>query len=252
MRFRLLRRRLTISAPRVAIRSALPWPFRWLALAGVMGFCAAVALWAFEFGKSIAGIDTVSRDEVVQMRAEISRLREEGQERQTVALTAESLLATERAAKESLMAQVRQLEADNRTLREDLGFFEKLIPAAKTDGLAIRALQAEVLGGMQLRWQVLVIQAARNAPEFNGRLELVLAGTLDGKPWTQTQPPQGQPLQVKQYRRMEGVLDLPPHAVVKTVTARVLEGVVVPYGKSHNTISTELSGRVRITSRHSP
>lgn len=191
MRFRLLRRRLTISAPRVAIRSALPWPFRWLALAVVMGFCAAVALWAFEFGKSIAGIDTVSRDEVVQMRAEISRLREEGQERQTVALTAESLLATERAAKESLMAQVRQLEADNRTLREDLGFFEKLIPAAKTDGLAIRALQAEVLGGMQLRWQVLVIQAARNAPEFNGRLELVLAGTLDGKPWTQTQPPPG-------------------------------------------------------------
>ena len=125
------------------------------------------------------------------------------------------------------MAQVRQLEADNRTLREDLGFFEKLIPAAKTDGLAIRALQAEVLGGMQLRWQVLVIQAARNAPEFNGRLELVLAGTLDGKPWAQTQPPQGQSLQVKQYRRIEGVLDLPPQAVVKTVTARVLEGASV-------------------------
>ena len=54
------------------------------------------------------------------------------------------------------MAQVRQLEADNRTLREDLGFFEKLIPAAKTDGLAIRALQAEVLGGMR------VVQAFAN------------------------------------------------------------------------------------------
>ena len=108
MRFRLLRRRLTISAPRVAIRSALPWPFRWLALAVVLGFCAAVALWAFEFGKSIAGLDTVSRDEVHQMKAEIARLRDEGQERQTVALTAESLLATERAAKESLMAQVAQ------------------------------------------------------------------------------------------------------------------------------------------------
>ena len=80
---------------------------------------------------------------------------------------------------------------------------------------------------MQLRWQVLVIQAARNAPEFNGRLELVLAGTQDGKPWTHTLPPQGQPLQVKQYRRMEGVLDLPPHAVVKTVTARVLDGATV-------------------------
>ena len=105
--------------------------------------------------------------------------------------------------------------------------FERLIPAAKTEGLAIRSLQAEVLGGMQLRWQVLVIQSARNAPEFNGRLELVLTGTHDGQPWSQTQPVQGQPLQVKQYRRVEGVLDLPPNAVVKTVTARVLEGTAV-------------------------
>jgi hypothetical protein len=227
MRLRLLRRRLTISAPRVAIRSAMPWPLRWLALAVVFGFCAAVALWAFELGKSLAGLDAVSRDELLELRAEVDRLRVEGQEQQTVAHTAESVLVAERAAKESLMAQVRQLEADNRTLREDLGFFEKLIPAAKTDGLAIRSLQAEVLGGMQLRWQVLVIQAARNAPEFNGRLELVLSGTQDGNPWTQTQPAEGQPLQVKQYRRVDGVLDLPPNAVVKTVTARVLEGATV-------------------------
>ena len=38
MRFRLLRRRLTISAPRMAVRSALPWPFRWAVLAIVLGF----------------------------------------------------------------------------------------------------------------------------------------------------------------------------------------------------------------------
>lgn len=227
MRFRLLRRRLTISAPRVAVRSALPWPLRWVALAVVLGFCAAIALWAFEFGKSIAGLDTVSRDELLELRAEVARLRTEGQEQQTVAHSAESLLVAERAAKESLMAQVRQLESDNRTLREDLGFFEKLIPAAKTEGLAIRSLQAEVLGGMQLRWQVLVIQSARNAPEFNGRLELVLSGLQDGKPWTYTPPAQTQPLQVKQYRRLEGVIDLPANAVVKTVTARVLEGTAV-------------------------
>ena len=55
MRFRLLRRRLTISAPRMAVRSALPWPFRWALLAIVLGFCSAIGLWAFEFGKDIAG-----------------------------------------------------------------------------------------------------------------------------------------------------------------------------------------------------
>ena len=227
MRLRLLRRRLTISAPRVAIRSALPWPLRWLALAVVLGFCAAVALWAFEFGKTIAGLDTVSRDELLGLRAQVARLQEASQEQQTVAHTAQSLLVAERAAKESLAAQVRQLEAANRTLREDLGFFETLIPAAAGEGLAIRSLQAEVLGGMQLRWQVLVIQAARDAPEFNGTLELVLAGTQDGNPWGQGKPGHTQPLQVRQYRRLEGVIDLPPNAVIKTVTARVLQGSTV-------------------------
>lgn len=61
MRFRLLRRRLTISAPRVAIRSAMPWPLRWLVLALALGLSAATALWAFEFGKSIAGLEPTSR-----------------------------------------------------------------------------------------------------------------------------------------------------------------------------------------------
>ena len=40
MRFRLLRRRLTISAPRVAVRNALPWPLRWLLAALLLGFSA--------------------------------------------------------------------------------------------------------------------------------------------------------------------------------------------------------------------
>ena len=47
MRFRLLRRRLTISAPRMAVRSAMPWPLRWVVVAIVLGFCAALGLWAF-------------------------------------------------------------------------------------------------------------------------------------------------------------------------------------------------------------
>ena len=227
MRLRLLRRRLTISAPRVAIRSAMPWPLRWLALAVVFGFCAAVALWAFDLGKSIAGLDRVSPGEVLALRSEIARLREQHQQQEVVEHSAQSLLIAERAAKESLMSQVRGLEADNRSLREDLGFFEKLLPVARTEGLAIRSVQAEVIGDMQLRWQVLVIQSTRNAPEFNGRLELVFTGTRNGEVWTEVQATGGQPLQVSQYRRIEGIFVLPPHAVVKTVTARVLDGKAV-------------------------
>ena len=228
MRFRLLRRRLTISAPRVAIRSAMPWPLRWLVLALALGLSAATALWAFEFGKSIAGLEPTSRQEVMQLRAEIERLREQSQQTQLLSQTAESLLTADRATLERLTAQVKLLEAENRALREDLGFFEKLIPTAKSDGVTIRGLKAELVGGAQLKWQVLVIQAAaRNAPEFKGRLELVLAGVLNGKPWAQAFPPEGQALQFRQYRRLGGVFALPLNVVVKTVTARVYEGQTI-------------------------
>ena len=227
MRFRLLRRRLTISAPRVSIRSALPWPVRWLAAAVLLGFSAALALWAFEFGKSIAGLESGAREELVRLRDEVSRLRAETRQQQEVASTAGSLLTAERAALERVQAQMRQMEVDNRSLRDDLGFFEKLIPAARTDGVSIRALQAEPQGGRQMRWQVLVIQPVRNAPEFKGRLELLLSGTQDGRPWTGAQPAVAQPLQFVQYRRAEGVFDLPENVVVKTVTARLLEGNAV-------------------------
>jgi len=224
MRFRLLRRRLTISAPRVAVRSALPWPLRWALLAVVFGFCAAIALWAFEFGKGIAGLDAGAREELVRLRAEVAQLREENRAQHTAAQAAGSLLTAERAAREGVAAQVRQLEAENRGLRDDLGFFEKLLPAGQSTGVAIRALHAELLAATQLRWQVLVAQSARRAPEFSGRLELLLSGTRAGQPWSQALPAEGLPLQLRQYRRLEGVLELPDQVVVKTATARVLEG----------------------------
>ena len=39
-----------------------------------------------------------------------------------------------------------------------------------------------------------------------------------------TLPGGAQALQVRQYKRLEGVVDLPPQTVVKTVTAKVVEG----------------------------
>ena len=157
MRWKLLRRRLTVSAPQVAVRSAMPWPLRWAGVAMVLGFCAAISLWTFELGKNLAGVDTGDREALAALRQENSRLREERDRAQSAINTSGVLATAERSAQERLAAQIRMLEAENRALRDDLGFFEKLMPASGTETLAIRGLQAEVLGG-QLRWQVLVIQ----------------------------------------------------------------------------------------------
>lgn len=233
MRFRLLRRRLTISAPRMAVRSALPWPFRWAVLAIVFGFCAAIGLWAFEFGKDIAGLDRGTKEELLQlrvqlaaMRSEISTLQAERDKAQSIANTAGTELTAEKAAQDRLLALNKQLESENRSLRDDLGFFERLIPSSGGQGMSIRGLQAEVKNGRELRWQILVIQAIKNAPAFKGRLELTFNGVQNGKPWSGALPGGPQAITLHQYGRVEGAFELPPHTVVKTVSAKVMDGPV--------------------------
>ena len=234
MRLRLFLRRLTVSAPRMAVHSALPWPLRWLALAMVFGFCVAIGLWAFEFGKNIAGLDAGAKQQLRQAQAELAALhaaqvtlKGARDQAQSVANTADTLLTTQKVTQEKLTAQIKQLEADNQSLRDDLRFFEALIPAASASGIAIRGLQAELGNGREMKWQVLAMQSQKNAPEFSGRLELTFTGLQGDKPWVATPPGGAQTFRLKQYGRMAGVFELPPEVLVKGVTAKILDGSVV-------------------------
>ena len=139
MRLRLLIRRLTVSAPRMAVRSAMPWPLRWVALAIVLGFCAAIGLWAFEFGKNIAGLDKDTRQELQlakarlsDLKAEMQSLKDEHSKAQSIANTAGTLRTSEAAAQEKLALQLKQLQTENQSLRGDLAVFEKMVLSCRS------------------------------------------------------------------------------------------------------------------------
>jgi hypothetical protein len=223
MRWRLLRRRLSISAPRMIVRSHLPWPLRWVLVALSLGFSAAIALWAFEFGKDIAGLDRHSKDELARLRVEVAQLRSERDQAQGIANTADSLLKAGSVAQERLSRQVHQIEAENLALKADLGFFQRLLPAAAGQGLTVRALQAELKAPGQTRYQLLVMQNGNLAAEFAGRYEIVLSGTLEGRAWSFSPPGGPKALVLRQYARVEGVIEHPEQAVVKTVQVRVTD-----------------------------
>jgi hypothetical protein len=218
----------------MAVRSALPWPFRWAVAAIVLGFCAAIGLWAFELGKDIAGLDHGAKEELLSLRNEMTELRTaldkaqtERDKAQSIANTAGTLVTAGKAAEDKLFEQVKQLQAENQTLRDDLGFFEKLIPSTGAEGVAIRGLQTELQNGKDLKWQVLVIQTSKSAAAFNGVLEMSFSGLQNGKPWTAGLSNGPQPLSVQQYGRLVGVFEVPPQVVVKAVQAKVLAGNVV-------------------------
>lgn len=226
MRWKLLRRRLSVSAPRMIVRSHLPWPLRWAVGALMLGFSAALALWAFEFGKDIAGLDRHSDEELARTRVELIELRRKYEEVLQVSNTADSQLKTERAAQEAMGQQLRELQAEKQSLQAELGFFQRLLPTG-SEGLQFRGLQAETPVPGQLRFRMLLVQQARE-PEFKGFYEVLVSGKLDDKPWSQKQPGGPQPIVVKQIARVEGTVDHPERAVIQTVQVRITDsrGVV--------------------------
>ena len=223
MRWKLLRRRLSVSAPRVIVRSHLPWPLRWAVAAVVLGFSGALALWAFETGKELAGLEADAQAELARLRIEVQSLREERDRAQAIADAADGLLKAERAAQDRLAQELRQAQDRQLALESDLGFFERLLPAAGDKPLQVRALQADAAAPGQTRYQLLLMQAGRAPVVFEGRYDIRLSGLLDGRPWTAGLPGGPQPFKLRQYARLEGLVEHPPGVVLKTVQARITD-----------------------------
>ena len=156
MRWKLLRRRLSVSAPRMIVRSHFPWPVRMALAALVLGFSAALALWAFELGKSIAGLDRDAKEELAQLRVEVAELRGEREKATSTANTAESLLKTEKVAQEKLAEQIKLIEAENLALKNDLGFFQRLLPTSGSDACCWRSARRVNLARMSVRGTTMV------------------------------------------------------------------------------------------------
>jgi hypothetical protein len=205
----------------MSVRSSLPWPLRWAVGALALGFSAALGLWAFEFGKDIAGLDRHTEREFLVLRAQVDDLGQQLSKAQEVANTAQSLLTTEQVAQEQLALQIKQLQSDNEMLRSDLGFFERLLPSAGGGALNIRGLQAERISPDQYKWQVLIIQAAKNSPDFVGTIQVSLSGTLNGSPWSIHAHATPESVVVSSYLRKEGLIEVPEQALVKSITAKI-------------------------------
>ena len=122
------------------VRSHLPWPLRWAVAAVVLGFSAAIALWAFEFGKDIAGLDRDAKAQAAQLQAEVQRLRAENERALAVAHTAESLLKAERASQATLEEQVEHRPGLPGIPEGRLGGRQRLEPFSKEGGHPVRSI----------------------------------------------------------------------------------------------------------------
>lgn len=231
------RNRIGISAPRVAIRTELPWHWRALSVMVLAGCSLALAGWIYDAGLRFAGFHIeLSAQEVAELRGRIQQLSGELEQASKIANSSDSRLKIESTAQDRLATQIKSLEEENTRLKADLAMFENL--AGNEDGpphLEISRLQVipEAEQG-QYRFRLLIAQKGDvKDREFKGRLQLVvtlLQGTrtaiieLPGK--VEANPAQ-YVVAVRRFGRIEGVFRVPELAHIQRVEARLIEGQAV-------------------------
>jgi outer membrane murein-binding lipoprotein Lpp len=215
----------------MTIKSDLSWPLKLAYAVFLLGLAGAVALCAYDFGRRFAGFAPgMTTEQMATIREQFQKLSAERDQYSTTVNAADSQINIERAAQKQLSAQVKTLEAENTRLKEDLAFFESLLPAdTGPGGVAIRRLKAEINGPNQIRYRLLVMQKGKGERDFVGNLQFVVTVVQNGKsammifPESTSSDPNKYKLGFKHYQRVEGVLTLPEGALIKSVQARVLE-----------------------------
>ena len=233
-RWKLIRQRFGIAAPRVAVQTQIPWYWRWAGIAVLLGIAGAAAAWIYDAGRRFAGFD---RSEVVQelqaVRSDLDAARVELARLLAIANAADSRVSIERTAQQKLAQQVRALEQENARVREELAMFEQMLASEErhTQTLAIYRFKVEpdVLPG-EYRYRLLLLTPTdRRGRDFNGRLELVVSLQERGQSAMMSFPEPGDAgaasfrLAFKYFRRVEGTFRVSPKAKVESVQVRVYE-----------------------------
>jgi len=227
-------RRFGIAAPRVAIHSTLPWYWRWLGIAALLGISVVSAAWIYDAGRRFAGFDRSEvQEELSRVSRELDTARAELERLRAVANAADSRLSIERTAQQKLAQQIRTLEQDNARVREELATFESMLTSDARTGNAPAIyrfkVEADVLPGEYRYRLLLVTPSSRRERDFNGRMELVVSLQEGGRNAMMSFPEQADAgaaafrLAFKYFRRVEGTFRVSPKAKVESVQVRVYE-----------------------------
>ena len=235
-RTRLFFKHFRIDAPRMSVRSHLPWPWRAVAAVLLLAVVGGMWWWGFDFGQIFGGFNrkeveeklaTLDTDNVT-LRAEALRLRARTSQ-------LESELAMTAGAQATLSKQAEQLANENSQIKEELTFLQRLVSDTnKQVGLSIQRLIVERERDDAFHYSMLIVRGGNPRDEFTGTVTLnatvqPASGTAPTRATVVTLP-DDEPasaaalkLKFKYYQRLEGTIRVASGAQVRSVTIRAFE-----------------------------
>lgn len=235
--WRRVRRHFSIDAPRMAVRSHVPWP--WRAVAGMVLVIAVAGMWwwGFDFGQIFGGFNRKELEtQLASLGTENAKLRSDAAQLAAANARQESEIAIMAGAQATLTKQTLDLQRENSQVREELAFLQKLVAdSSRQAGLAIPRLTVEPERDDAWRYKLLLVRGGNPKADFEGSLTLQVtfqpasAGLVPSRPAILTlpdeQPATGAALKLKfkYYQRLEGTFTVPKGAQVRSVTVRAFE-----------------------------
>ncbi|KAF1037162.1 MAG: hypothetical protein GAK35_03964 [Herbaspirillum frisingense] len=215
----------------MTIKRHLPWPLLTLLWAVAIGLGAAVAVWTYQLGRSnLPGLQGDASEQVEALSEQVKKLSSENQRLLSASNASQNELKIAQTAQSQLAMQVKNLEAENNRQKEDLAFFDSLLPTnLGAPGITIQRFKAELAAPNQVRYRVLVMQGGAGTQQFAGNLQLSITVWQAGKSATINFPESNSAdqaryrLAFKYYQRVEGLLNVPEGATIKAVAVRVLD-----------------------------
>lgn len=230
---RKLKRKFSISAPRLSVRPHVPWYVRWAITLPFIFAAGGLVWWAYDSGLELAGFHRgMAEKELESLRDRVTSLETENATLADQVASYERQAQIERSAMQETAIQVKSLNEENVRLKEDLSFFQNLpLTAGREADLSIHRLKVEAdsLPGEYHCRLLLVQNVQQRGKEFQGVMQLLVTLEQDGKKVVLQFPQENSPeaatyqLGFKYYQRVDKVFNVPPEARVESVQVRVFE-----------------------------
>ncbi|HEX4858148.1 MAG TPA: DUF6776 family protein [Usitatibacteraceae bacterium] len=228
--WRKIRARIGIRAERMAITSHSPWYVRFASYGLMMGVAGAVAWYLVDNQYRITGFNREeAKAQIATLTAENEKLRRDYQQTKSLLNERDGELKVEKSTLADFTRNLAQLQEENNSLKEDLGFLRNIMSTGSVpEGVAISNLKIEpdAMPG-EYRYRLLVTQGGRRKQDLKAKIQLV-ARFQQGTQLTNLAIPTdaelrtgGTVLEFRFYQRAEGRFRIPDGVQLKSVQVRL-------------------------------
>jgi DNA-binding transcriptional MerR regulator len=231
--WRKIRSKIGIRSQRVAIRTHTPWYIKFGGYGIAMGVAAAIAWVIVDNSYRITGFSREeAKQQIATLQADNAKLKQSYDSAKSQLNEKESRLKVEQSSQAELARNVVQLQDENASLKEDIGFLRNVMSSGTVpEGLQVQnfKVEADALPN-EFRYRLLLTQGGQRKQDFKGKVQIIARVQSPGQaqqtvlsfPTDDALKQSAGTIEFRFYQKIDGRFTIPEGAQLKNVQVRVL------------------------------